>query len=183
MFIKSDWSGVFFLPPHIFPLRCLASGTRSEALIWLPVRQQPFNNNAIVPHSSSPVSLIHPAVCRWYIVCDLRKHSSFWDVFPFCTSHSPPTRYLTPILTETTHFSFSVHTVVFHNRSAEVAAPQRWSESVRTSVCVCVVSGKFLVCVLKPPAVGDIWRRRYHEHREKRSSGLKYHPPRTTGFH
>ena len=70
-----------FCPPPPLP-RCLASGTGSEALIWLPVRQQPFNNNAIVPHSSSPVSLIHPAVCRWYIVCGFRKHSPFRDVFP-----------------------------------------------------------------------------------------------------
>lgn len=45
-----------FFPPLLFFFsslpRCLASGTGSEALIWLPVRQQPFNNNAIVPHSS-----------------------------------------------------------------------------------------------------------------------------------
>jgi len=80
---RPGWFGVFLPPLRIFPLRCLASGTRSEALIWLPVRQQPFNNNAIVPHSSGPLSLIHPAVCRWYIVCDLRKHSPYWDVFLF----------------------------------------------------------------------------------------------------
>lgn len=76
------WAFFLFSPPN-FSSSLLASGTGSETLIWLPVRQQPFNNNAIVPHSSSPVSLIRPAVCRWYIVCDLRKHSPFRDVFPF----------------------------------------------------------------------------------------------------
>lgn len=79
--VRLVWAFFFFFllllfsPPLPPPPRFLASGTGSEALIWLPVRQQPFNNNAIVPHSSSPVSLIHPAVCRWYIVCG--KHSPF----------------------------------------------------------------------------------------------------------
>lgn len=74
---RPDWFRVY-----LFPFRCLPSDTRSKALIWLPGRQQPFNNNAIVPHSSGPVSLIHPAVCRWYVVCDLPKHFPFLRCSP-----------------------------------------------------------------------------------------------------
>lgn len=34
-------------------------------------------------------------------------------------------------------------------------------------MCVCVVGGKPFACASQPPAVGDIWRRRYLAHRKK----------------
>lgn len=95
-------------------------------------------------------------------------------------------QYLSLFLIETTHFLSEAHEVIFRNRSAKVATPRG---DVRVHVCVCMsvcvhvsvwFSGKPLTFASKPPAVGDIWRRRCRVNREKKkSSGLKYHPTRT----
>lgn len=176
-------------PPHTHSLPCcLASDTGSEALIWLPVRQQPFNNNAIVPHSSSQ--------CRSYT--------------PPCADGTLSVVSENILLSEMFFLSLPTHTLPFlsaifnslldrNNCSAVLLllslllayfvrgqptwAPQRWSERVcvcvSACVCLCVVGAKPFACASQPPAVGDIWRRRYHVHRKMKSSGLKYHPQRT----
>lgn len=79
-----------------------------------------------------------------------------------------PQQYLTLFLKETTQ----------PIRSYFVTGQLKWPPP--EVIWVRVVGGKPLACASQPPAVGDIWRRRYRVHRENKSSSLKYHPARTS---
>jgi len=139
----------FLFAPHplvSFP-RCLASGAGSEPLIWLPVKQQPFNNNAIVPHSSSPVSLTHPAVCRWYIVCGFQKHSPF-------LRGSPPHTHTAAIFNSRLNIQCSAALCLPLLLFSYLVTGQLKYQVIRVCVCVCGVGGKPRACASQPPRGG-----------------------------